>query len=170
MATLIVSAPLAHDSSPEISSPVSPRGFHTPVEDEAPRLQAPSPTSALATVSGLEGYLEPQRMSFGSPPMSELLPRIPSMDDSFPVFSPPPYGAVVAHRVSGPPWLPLYSTPRHSLVSVSTPRSHHTCSVTPFSLFLLFPPPAYRLAPHSFELTDSRGYLYSIVLSLSINS
>ncbi|KAG8263217.1 hypothetical protein J6590_038106 [Homalodisca vitripennis] len=125
-------APLAQDSSPEISSPVSPQGFHTPVEDEPPAtpragslLQAPTPTSAIATASGLEGYLEPQRMSFGSPPMSELLPRIPSMDDSFPVFSPPPYGAVVSRR-SGPPWLPLYSTPRHSIVSPSTPRSHHT--------------------------------------------
>lgn len=41
------------------------------------------------TVS-LEGYLEPQRLSFGSPPGSDLLPRIPSLDESFPVFSPPP--------------------------------------------------------------------------------
>lgn len=42
------------------------------------------------TVS-LDGYLEPQRLSFGSPPGSELLPRILSLDESFPVFSPPPY-------------------------------------------------------------------------------
>ncbi|VEN64263.1 unnamed protein product [Callosobruchus maculatus] len=42
------------------------------------------------TVS-LEGYLEPQRLSFSSPPNSELNPRPASPDDSFPVFSPPPY-------------------------------------------------------------------------------
>lgn len=125
----VATAPLAHDSSPEISSPVSPQGFHTPIDDNQSLLHPPTPTSALATASGLYGYLEPHRMSFGSPPISELLPRIPSIDDSFPVFSPPPY-AVVAQR-SGPPWLPLYHTPRHSVTShASTPRSHHTCSVT----------------------------------------
>ncbi|XP_039278744.1 piezo-type mechanosensitive ion channel component [Nilaparvata lugens] len=133
------SAPLAHDSSGSISSPLSLQGYHTPVEDDMPHMtpliQAPTPTSAIMTVS-LDAYLDPQRMSFGSPPNSEMLPRIPSIDDSFPVFSPPPYGAVVTgvahphHRrgssftSAGPPWMPL-RTPRHSF-STTSQRSHHT--------------------------------------------
>lgn len=131
---------MAHDSTPSISSPASPQGFHTPVEDDVPRLggsllQAPTPTSAILSRS-LDGYLEPQRMSFGSPPASELH-RAPSLDDSFPVFSPPPYGAVVmrhgSHRGNrnsiGPPWLGPMATPRQSIVSNTSPKSHHTCTV-----------------------------------------
>ncbi|KAL9707746.1 hypothetical protein quinque_011264 [Culex quinquefasciatus] len=49
--------------------------------------QAPSPSSALMTVS-LDAYLDPQRMSFESP--NEMLGRVCSPDDTFPVFSPPP--------------------------------------------------------------------------------
>lgn len=41
------------------------------------------------TVS-LDGYLEPQRLSFSSPPEDEFVPRASSPDDTFPVFSPPP--------------------------------------------------------------------------------
>lgn len=136
-AVTTASAPLAHDSSASISSPLSLQGYHTPEEEDFPHitplLQAPTPTSAIMTVS-LEGYLEPQRMSFGSPPTSEMLHRAPSLDDSFPVFSPPPYGAVVAHHrrgssfTTGPPWLPL-TTPRQSF-STNSPRSHHTCTVS----------------------------------------
>lgn len=42
------------------------------------------------TASSLDAYLEPQRLSISSPPGSDHLPRIPSLDESFPVFSPPP--------------------------------------------------------------------------------
>ena len=150
---LLTAAPLAQ--SPSMSSPASPQGYHTPIDDDeeegdlpplTPRgagslLQAPTPSSAVMTVS-LDGYLEPQRMSFSSPPTSELIPRAHSLDvDSFPVFSPPPYGAVVGHGTTGsslggrhqrqssigPPWMPPVATPRPS-VSLSSPRSHHTCN------------------------------------------
>nr|XP_018904348.1 PREDICTED: piezo-type mechanosensitive ion channel component isoform X5 [Bemisia tabaci] len=129
-------APLAHDSSPEISSATSPQGFYTPVEEGTPAatrpnsyLQAPTPTSAIMTVS-LDHYLDPQRISFGSPPNSEFHPRRTSFDDSLSVFSPPPSGATISHhrRQSslgvGPPWLQnhLARSPRCSF-SVS---SHHT--------------------------------------------
>ena len=96
------------------------------------------------TVS-LEGYLEPQRMSFSSPPNSELNPRPPSPDDSYPVFSPPPYDAappysevmtepqtVTQRQTSiGPPWMQgNFTTPRQSIISHSSrsPLSHHTCN------------------------------------------
>ncbi|PSN54799.1 hypothetical protein C0J52_01988 [Blattella germanica] len=152
---LSTAAPLAQ--SPSMSSPASPQGYHTPIDDDddddednvpplTPRgagslLQAPTPSSAIMTVS-LDGYLEPQRMSFSSPPTSELIPRAPSLEmDSFPVFSPPPYGAVVGrsapsssiatgHRRRssiGPPWMPPLATPRPS-VCLSSPQSHHTCN------------------------------------------
>ncbi|XP_052564946.1 piezo-type mechanosensitive ion channel component isoform X6 [Culex pipiens pallens] len=90
-------------------------GYHTPIEDEIAagsmiiegegvsdipsdngaltvgrgsyHTQAPSPSSALMTVS-LDAYLDPQRMSFESP--NEMLGRVCSPDDTFPVFSPPP--------------------------------------------------------------------------------
>ncbi|VEN64253.1 unnamed protein product, partial [Callosobruchus maculatus] len=102
--------PLAHSTSTASCSTASPgAGYHTPVEDDEEEGDAPQPTassqitssvggqqappspySAVMTVS-LEGYLEPQRLSFSSPPNSELNPRPASPDDSFPVFSPPPY-------------------------------------------------------------------------------
>uniref|UniRef100_A0A182SRZ1 Uncharacterized protein n=1 Tax=Anopheles maculatus TaxID=74869 RepID=A0A182SRZ1_9DIPT len=50
--------------------------------------QVPSPSSALMTVS-LDAYLDPQRMSFDSP--NDLMARVCSPDDTFPVFSPPPF-------------------------------------------------------------------------------
>lgn len=52
--------------------------------------KAQSPSSALMTVS-LEGYLDPLRISYDSPGDLDLIPRIASPDDTFPVFSPPPY-------------------------------------------------------------------------------
>lgn len=146
------------------SQETSPGGYHTPIdeedeqgEEEVAQLtphtgstlqnnQAPSPYSAIMTVS-LEGYLEPQRISFSSPPNSELInPRPPSPDDSFPVFSPPPYDAAppYAEAVSeqttviqrnppiGPPWLQdRFVTPRQSVYSYSSrsPLSHHTCNL-----------------------------------------
>ncbi|EFN75267.1 Protein FAM38B, partial [Harpegnathos saltator] len=106
-------APLARTSS--VSSCVSsghtpPQGYQTPLDEDddddeppplTPRaaslLQAPTPNSAVMTVS-LEGYLEPTRISFGSPPSSELNPRGPSPDETFPVFSPPPYDRGPADR------------------------------------------------------------------------
>lgn len=48
-----------------------------------PSQKAPSPLSAVLTVS-LDGYLDDKRMSYGSPPDSELT------IESFPVFSPSP--------------------------------------------------------------------------------
>lgn len=144
------------------SQETSPGGYHTPIDEEdededeeevAPltpatgstlQNQAPSPYSAIMTVS-LEGYLEPQRISFSSPPNSEINPRPPSPDDSFPVFSPPPYDAAppYAEAVSeqttviqrnpgiGPPWMQdQFITPRPSVFSYSSrsPLSHHTCN------------------------------------------
>ncbi|RZC37773.1 piezo-type mechanosensitive ion channel component 2 [Asbolus verrucosus] len=152
--------PLAHSSSMSscasaTSQQTSPAGYHTPIDDEehaplTPRSsllqqQAPSPYSAVMTVS-LEGYLEPQRMSFSSPPNSELNPRPPSPDDSFPVFSPPPYDAAppYAEAVSeppaavqrqtsiGPPWMQgSFVTPRQSVISYSSrsPLSHHEYTI-----------------------------------------
>lgn len=67
---------------------VSPRGgsfLHT---------QAPSPSSAIMTVS-LDAYLEPNRISYGSPGDFEAVPRISSPDDTFPVFSPPPFDVII---------------------------------------------------------------------------
>lgn len=107
-------------------SPASPRGFHTPLSEPSappsPRAMPapaapPSPSSALMTVS-LDAYLEPRRISFESPPSSELLARAHSPEESYPVFSPPPI------RRAGP-------QPRASLVSQSSraePQSHHTCN------------------------------------------
>ncbi|XP_063226263.1 piezo-type mechanosensitive ion channel component-like isoform X4 [Bacillus rossius redtenbacheri] len=103
-------APLAGSSGAS-----SQAGFRTPVEGDTeagptPRagslLQAPTPSSALMTVS-LDGYLDPRRISF----CSELLQRPPSPDESYPVFSPPPYGVAVGQ---GAPWRP------------QGPSSHHT--------------------------------------------
>lgn len=163
-------APLARTSS--MSSCVSsdhtpPQGYRTPIDEDdsdederrdevdedppplTPRaaslLQAPSPNSAVLTVS-LEGYLEPRRISFGSPPMSELNPRGPSPDETFPVFSPPPYDPLpssersgargIPHRrqssFAGTTWISDNPTPRQSIVSFTSRshrshRSHHTC-------------------------------------------
>ena len=52
------------------------------------------------TVS-LDGYLDPQRLSFGSP--NDMHQRISSPDDTFPVFSPPPFevmSPVINHNFS----------------------------------------------------------------------
>uniref|UniRef100_A0A8D8Z6W3 Uncharacterized protein n=1 Tax=Cacopsylla melanoneura TaxID=428564 RepID=A0A8D8Z6W3_9HEMI len=129
-------APLAHDSSASIcSEDLTHQGFHTPLEEDAPLtprpnsyLQPPTPTSAIMTVS-LEGYLEPHRMSFSSPPNSEAIaihrPTSFHEDSSYPVFSPPPYN-IVHHRRSsslGIPWNPYI--PRKSISN----SSHHTCNV-----------------------------------------
>lgn len=127
----------------------APAGYHTPIDEEdgdppplTPRghTRVPSPCSALMTVS-LDAYLEPQRISFSSPPGSELLPRAPSPDDSFPVFSPPPYETAVGDRDSsfqpnkpisniGPPWMTgMFVTPVQSFsYSSRSPLSHHTCN------------------------------------------
>ncbi|XP_058794046.1 piezo-type mechanosensitive ion channel component isoform X2 [Phymastichus coffea] len=153
-------APLARTSS--MSSCISstrtpPQGYQTPIDDDdddgdgggargeddalpltpaASLLQAPSPNSAIMTV-GLEGYLEPARISFGSPPSSELNPRGPSPDDTFPVFSPPPRDTYRQnedvrrrHRrqssVADSSWAThAPRTSRRSIIS-TTSRSHHT--------------------------------------------
>lgn len=51
--------------------------------------------SAVMTVS-LDGYLDPQRLSFGSPPGSEIvLQQGPCSEESFPVFSPLPPSVII---------------------------------------------------------------------------
>lgn len=62
--------------------------------------QAPSPSSAVMTVS-LDAYLDPHKISYGSPADYEILPRISSPDDTFPVFSPPPFD-VNFHSLKNP--------------------------------------------------------------------
>lgn len=91
-----------------MSSPHTPQGYHTPVEDEPvsagltpQRLSqllgtgpgGATPTSAAYTIS-LDGYLEPGRISISSPN------PLPLSDDeeSFPVFSPPPYEEAVFRK------------------------------------------------------------------------
>ncbi|XP_037048041.1 uncharacterized protein LOC119082595 [Bradysia coprophila] len=80
-------------------------GYHTPIEDEVAaselpsdfgrsvsilNAQAPSPMSAVLTVS-LDGYLDHQQISYGSPPSSDIaVRRGPSSEESYPVFSPLP--------------------------------------------------------------------------------
>ncbi|GJQ85619.1 hypothetical protein Trydic_g20169 [Trypoxylus dichotomus] len=153
-------------------------GYHTPIDEDEPapltpaagsliQAQAPSPFSAIMTVS-LEGYLEPQRMSFSSPPNSELNPRPPSPDDSYPVFSPPPYDAAppYAEVVNvppaapqrqtsiGPPWMNgALITPRQSIISYSSrsPLSHHTYGLYPRSrpLYRTQQPKTYKQAIRS---------------------
>lgn len=123
-----------------------PQGYQTPIDDGdedehvplTPRasslLQAPSPNSAVMT-GCLEGYLDPARISFGSPPSSELNPRGPSPDESFPVFSPPPYEHSLptfdrrrSSVIGGPTsWTSSLPTRRQSIIS-SASRSHHTCN------------------------------------------
>lgn len=60
--------------------------------------QAPSPSSAIMTVS-LDAYLDPQRISYGSPADFEMVPRISSPDDTFPVFSPPPFDVKIPENL-----------------------------------------------------------------------
>lgn len=130
---------LQHDKQQDDPPPLTPRASSL--------LQAPSPNSAILTVS-LEGYLEPTRISFGSPPSSELNPRGVSPDETFPVFSPPPYDPPpnsdrschsllrsIHHRrqssFAGVSWNPERpTTPRQSILSVTSrsQRSHHTCN------------------------------------------
>lgn len=87
-------------------------GYHTPIEDEVAaselpsdfgrsvsilNAQAPSPMSAVLTVS-LEGYLDHQQISYGSPPSSDIaVRRGPSSEESYPVFSPLPTVNFVTH-------------------------------------------------------------------------
>lgn len=93
-------APLARTTSMS-----SCAGYHTPIEDEVAaselpsdfgrsvsilNAQVPSPMSAVLTVS-LDGYLDHQQISYGSPPSSEIaVRRGPSSEESYPVFSPLP--------------------------------------------------------------------------------
>lgn len=135
-------------------SPASPRGFHTPISESSapqsperrppttieipfPVLQQassqggpPSPSSAFMTVS-LDAYLEPRRISFESPPSSDLLPRAQSPEESYPVFSPPPIRR--RHTVASPSL-----QQRTSIISQSSraePNSHHTCNYCVVSHF-----------------------------------
>lgn len=65
---------------------VSPRGSFI-----GSSTQVPSPSSAIISISqDMSGYLDPHRISYGSPAEFDIVPRISSPDDTFPVFSPPP--------------------------------------------------------------------------------
>lgn len=140
-------------------SPASPRGFHTPLSEPsasappsplrappppslvnpvtlaaipAPSSQGgpPSPSSALMTVS-LDAYLEPRRISFESPPSSELRPQ--SQEESYPVFSPPP---IRRRHTLASPTVPH----RTSIISQSSraePHSHHTCNYNDIDIITL---------------------------------
>ncbi|CAH2104345.1 unnamed protein product [Euphydryas editha] len=141
-----------HSPSLSPSPPASPRGFHTPLSEASapasparapvpaprapPTLPAPaapaappgppSPSSALMTLS-LDAYLEPRRISFESPPSSELVARAQSPEESYPVFSPAPVRR--RHTVASPSLLQ-----RTSVVSFSSraePNSHHTSRARP---------------------------------------
>lgn len=119
-------APLARD----LSGSSILQSFHTPLEDEPPTLsylQPPTPTSTVLTVS-LEGYLDPQRMSFSSTNHRRPL----SFDESAiysGVFSPPP---TVQHRRQSSLGVPSNWYPRKRSASATT--SHHTC-VYPHAIF-----------------------------------
>ena len=86
----------------------------------------------------LEGYLEPSRMSLITPYLPLHQPITSPSEDSFPVFSPPPYSALRergtimkstnGHDI-GPPWLrDRMAMHRPSLASLSPCVSHHTCN------------------------------------------
>lgn len=144
-------------------SQTTPAGYHTPIDDEDEELDEiapltprsslmqnqapPSPYSAVMTGS-LEAYLDPQGISYSSPPISELNPRPPSPDDSFPVFSPPPYDAAPtyaeavelprsAHRQSsvGPPWAQGSCITSRQSVSYSSRSglSHQECNLETYT-------------------------------------
>lgn len=112
-------APLARD----LSGSSILQSFHTPLEDEPPTLsylQPPTPTSTVLTVS-LDGYLDPQRMSFSSTTHRRPL----SFDESAiysGVFSPPP---TIQHRRQSSLGVPSTWYPRKRSASATT--SHHTC-------------------------------------------
>ncbi|KAJ2953804.1 hypothetical protein O0L34_g1430 [Tuta absoluta] len=143
-----------HTPEPETpTSPQSPKGFHTPLsEPSAPSSPArtpppktprpsplpilpapsshggpPSPSSALLTSLSLDAYLEPRRISFESPPSSDLLPRAQSPEESYPVFSPPPIRR--RHTVASPSLLQRTSVISQS--SRSEPKSHQTSRECP---------------------------------------
>lgn len=111
-----------HPSSPQI--PISPT------------TAIPTPSSAAYTFS-LEGYMEP-KLSSGTPRMSSRsqLPIGSPDEDSFPVFSPPPYPALQgsytprSSLVGQTNVLPHRSYVHRPSISVSSPApSHHTCNV-----------------------------------------
>lgn len=148
-------SPSPPGSPTSLSTPATPKGFHTPLSEPSapstpvrPTLPAPipppltaptsqggppSPSSALMTVS-LDAYLEPRRISFESPPSSELLPRAQSPEESYPVFSPPPIRR--RHTVASPSLLQRTSIISHS--SRAEPNSHHTCNYRDKPIFRRF--------------------------------
>lgn len=123
-------------------------------------LQPPTPSSAIMTVSS-EGYLEPQRMSFGSPPMSH---RPFSFDETGHPFSPPLYGSAVSSRPrqSSFGFYPLQHWyhgsvgPRRSMSA----SSHHTCIV-------IFTFLQVEYALQNFEnKSPNRGFLLAATLGI----
>lgn len=103
----------------------------------SPTPAIPTPSSAAYTFS-LDGYMEP-KLSTGTPriPSRSQLPMGTPSEESYPVFSPPPYpalqGATYTPRSSlvGPPHAINHRAYAHRpSISVSSPApSHHTCNV-----------------------------------------
>jgi hypothetical protein len=159
-------APLETHSG--LSSPHTPQGYHTPVDDDyhpvsltPQRLSqllgvannAPTPTSGAYTIS-LDGYMDPGRMSIGSPPHSDSHRIILSdEEESFPVFSPPPYEEAVfrrrTHRRS-------HSSGNHPFNRRSYPRRRRSSAV--------IPPPVPKVPPWSAE---DRRHSSSLSIALS---
>lgn len=129
-----------HHGRGSMAGDASPRGGHylsaTPV--------APTPSSANMTLS-LDGYMEPTRLSITTPYLPLMQPITSPSDDSFPVFSPPPYpgaprdrtittgrSSQIPHDI-GPPWLRDAHLRRFSAPSISPSMSHHACKLTIFN-------------------------------------
>jgi hypothetical protein len=159
-------APLETHSG--LSSPHTPQGYHTPVDDDdqpvsltPQRLSqllgvannAPTPTSGAYTIS-LDGYMDPGRMSIGSPPHSDSHRIILSdEEESFPVFSPPPYEEAVFRRRTHRRSL---SSGNHPFNRRSYPRRRRSSAV--------IPPPVPKVPPWS---ADDRRNSSSLSPALS---
>uniref|UniRef100_A0A336KKQ0 CSON012824 protein n=1 Tax=Culicoides sonorensis TaxID=179676 RepID=A0A336KKQ0_CULSO len=104
--------------------------------------QVHSPQSALMTAS-LEAYMDPQRFSFSSPPESDIINRISSPDETFPVFSPPASATEadappldVSERLPLPPG-PIYTLmppPEDGFVAAQQRRHQRQASLNIISL------------------------------------
>jgi len=101
----------------------------------------PTPSSAAMTIS-VDGFFEPpygqrfdQRYSLLQPPP---LPLSPS-DESFPVFSPPPYDHATMGRGRMTTAAGVQTSPpqqRYYITTLNSPAlSHHTCTLTIWKSF-----------------------------------
>ena len=132
-----LTSPPPHHGRSSFTGDASPRGGHYLRASPA----APTPSSGNMTLS-LDGYMEPTRLSITTPYLPLMQPITSPSEDSFPVFSPPPYpGAprdrtietssrplLSAHGI-GPPWMRDLQQRRYSAPSISPSMSHHACNV-----------------------------------------